>query len=454
MEGGFREAGGEKMGVWRVLGTVGLLLAATSSGRTQNCTLLETNQPGECFKIQIDMKLSGELRIRKEDKSEPLKLEASAVHEYPERIMAVGQDGQVQKTVRLYETAKANITYGSERAERTLRPERRLIVAQFYKDQELVYAPSGPLTREELDLTADQFDSTVVAGVLPGKEVSVGETWKVSSSTVQALCNFEGLTEHTLTGKLESVSGDTATISLSGTADGIDLGAIAKLKIEATGKFDLKAKRLVSLEWKQKDERDQGPVSPTVVVESTTTLKRQVIEQPAALSDVALVSVPQDWEPPMPMTQLDYRDPQGKYSLLCPRSWHITAQMKDQLVLRCMDRGDFVAQAALMPWKKVEKGQHTSPDEFKQAMNDMAGWKPEKELQVGEVPSENGRWVYRYSTSGQMESGPAVQNCYLIATPEGEQMVVVFTMTPKQVDKLAARDLSLIGSLEFPASAK
>ncbi len=442
------------MGVWRILGTMGFLLAATSLGWAQNCPLVETNQPGECFKIQIDMKLSGEIRIRKDDKTESIKLEASAVHEYPERILSVAQDGQVQKTARLYDTAKATITTGGDRAERALRPERRLIVAQFYKDQELVYSPTGALTQEELDLTAEQFDSTVVGSILPGKEMAVGETWKVSSSVVQALCNFEGLTEHTLTGKLESVTGDSATISVSGTATGIDQGAIAKLKIEATGQFDIKAKRLTSLQWKQKDERDQGPVSPAVVVESTYTLKRQPIEQPATLSDVALVSVPQDWDPPAQLTQLDYRDPQGRYSMLYPRYWRITAQVKDQLVLRCMDRGDFVAQVTLTPWKKAEKGQHLGAEEFKQAMNDMGGWKPEKELQAGEVNAENGRWVYRYSTAGQMDSGPAVQNCYLIATPEGEQMIVVFTMTPKQVDKLAARDLSLIGGLEIPASTK
>jgi hypothetical protein len=442
------------MGVWRVLGTIALLLATAPFGWTQTCTLMETSQPGECFKIQLDMKLSGEIQVRKDDKSGPLKLEANAVHEYPERILSVAQDGLVQKTARIYETAKATITAGGERAERTLRPERRLIVAQFYKDQALVYSPSGPLTREELELTGDQFNSAVVAGVLPGKEVSVGETWKVSSSVVQALCNFEGLTEHTLTGKLESVTSDTAVFSLSGTAAGIDLGAIAKLKIEAVGRFDLKAKRLISLEWKQKDERDQGPVSPAVVVESTVTLKRQPIEQPTALSDVALVSVPQDWGPPAPMTQLDYRDPQGRYSLLYPRCWHITAQVKDQLVLRCMDRGDFVAQAALTPWKRADKGKHMTPEEFKQAMNEMAGWQPEKELQAGEVPAEGGRWIYRYAASGQMDGVAVVQNCYLVATPEGEQMIAVFTMTPKQVDKLGARDMALVGSLEIPASAK
>jgi hypothetical protein len=442
------------MSAWRVLGTMGLLLAAAPAAWAQSCTLRETPQPGDCFQIQLDMKLSGEMRIHKDDKMDSLKLEATAVHEYPERILAVAQDGLVQKTARLYTTAKATITVGGERSERTLRPERRLCVGQFYKDQATLYAPSGPLTREELDLTAGQFDSGSVPGVLPGKDVAVGDTWKVSASVVQALCSFEGLTEHTLTGKLESVKDDTATFSLSGTAIGIDAGALAKLKIEATGQFDLKGKHLVAMEWKQKDERDQGPVSPVTVVESTTTLKRQAIEQPVALSDVALVSVPQDFDPPATMTQLDYRDPQGRYSLLYPRCWHITGQVKDQLVLRCMDRGDFVAQATLTPWKKADKGKHETPEEFKQAMNSMAGWEAEKELQAGEAPSENGRWVYRYSTSGQMGSITAVQNCYLVATPEGEQMIVVFTMTPKQVDKLGARDLSLVGSLEIPASTK
>jgi hypothetical protein len=442
------------MAAWRLVGTMGLLLALTPAGRAQTCTLREMPQAGECFKIQLRMKLTGEMRLRKDDKVAPLKLEATAAHEYPERIMVVAADGFVQKTARLYETAEASITVGSEQSVRKLRADRRLFVAQRYKDQGLVYSPAGTLTREELDLTAGHFDSSAVAGVLPGKDMTVGETWKVPANVVQALCNFEGLTEHTLEGKLEAVTADMAKFSLKGTATGIDLGAIAKLKIEAQGKFDVKAKRLIGLEWVQKDERDQGPVSPVTVVESATFLQRQLIEQPAALSDVALVSVPQDWTPPAPMTQLDYRDSQGRYSFLYPREWHVTAQPKDQLVMRCMDRGDFVAQVTLTPWKKAEKGQHMKPEEFKQAMNDMVGWEPDKELQSGEVPAENGRWVYRYSASGKLDGVMAVQNFYLVATPQGEQMIVVFTMTPKQVDKLGARDLSFVGSLEIPASSK
>ncbi len=439
------------MGAWRVLGALGLLLAAVPAGRTQTCTLIENVQAGDCFKVQIDMKLSGEMRLRKEDKTVPFKEEATATHEYAERILGVAAGGDVQKTARAYEAAKVVITLGTDHAEHTLRPERRLFVVQHAKDQRLVYSPAGPLTREELNLTAEQFDSSVVAGVLAGKSVAVGETWKVPSSVVQSLCNFEGLTEHTLTGKLESVNDETAVFTLSGTATGIDLGAIAKLKIEAAGRFDLKAKRLVSLEWKQKDDRDQGPVSPVTVVESTTTLRRQAIEQPASLSDVALVSVPPEETPAPNLLQLDYRDPQGRFALLYARDWHITAQMKEHLVMRLMDRGDFVAQLIVTPWKKADKGTHIKAEEFKEAMNDHAGWEPEKELQAGEVPAEGGRWIYRYSVLGQMDGVAAVQNFYIVATPEGEQTILVFTMTPKQADKIGARDLSVIGGLEVPA---
>ncbi len=109
------------MGAGRVLGVVGLLLALTPAGWGQTCTLAETVQAGDCYKIQIDMKLSGELRIRKDDKTIPLKLEAAATHEYVERLLAVAAGGIVQKTARVYESAKATIAVGTERVERTLR---------------------------------------------------------------------------------------------------------------------------------------------------------------------------------------------------------------------------------------------------------------------------------------------------------------------------------------------
>jgi hypothetical protein len=83
-------------------------------------------------------------------------------------------------------------------------------------------------------------------------------------------------------------------------------------------------------------------------------------------------------------------------------------------------------------------------------MAQTPGWDMDKELQVGEVPAEGGRWVYRISALGQLDGSNVMQNFYLIAGPNGDQVVVVFTMTPKQAERLGSRDLSLAGSIDFP----
>ncbi|HZT82995.1 MAG TPA: hypothetical protein VFA26_22385, partial [Gemmataceae bacterium] len=281
------------MAVWRIPAVALVLAVAAGSAAAQNHTLAEPVKAGDCFRYQIDMSLAGEMRFQQDGKATTRKLAATASHQFPERVLAAASTGLAEKTARRYETAKAVITLGNDKTERTLRAERRLIVAQRHKDDFVVYCPGGPLTREELELVAEHFDTLALTGLLPGKAAAVGDTWKIPNAVAQALCNFEGLTEQSLTGKLEEVQGDTARLSVTGTASGIEQGALAKLTIKATCRFDLKAKRLTAVEWSQTDERDQGPASPAAATQITVTLKRTAIEEPSSLSDVALVSVPQ-----------------------------------------------------------------------------------------------------------------------------------------------------------------
>jgi len=444
------------MNAWRVLGAVGYLLATWAPGWGQTWELAEPVQAGDCFLVQLEMKLKGEMHLDQNGTKIPMPLEAEAVHAYPERIMVVGKDNLVDKTVRLYDKARAKITVGKDVSERKLRPERKLMVVQRTKEKHLVYSPSGALLRAELDLTSDQFDTLSVTGLLPGKAVKINDTWKLASPVVQALCGFEGLIEHKLEGKLLSVKDNVAVLSITGTASGIDLGAQVSLSVEAIAKYDVQGKHLTDLEWKQKDERKQGPVSPNTVVQTTTVLKRQAIEQPGTLSDAALVSVPPDDPPPPAMTLIDYGDAKGRYDLLHSRDWQLVGQTADHLVLRLMDQGDFVAQVTITPWTPAGEGQHLTAEEFKAVMNDTPGWEVEKELQASEVPQAEGtkRWVYRFSALGKLDDVAVLQNFYLIASPKGEQMVVVFTLSPKQADKLGARDLSLVGSLNVPSEEK
>jgi hypothetical protein len=208
------------MYVWRSFAALVVSLVAASAGWGQTA-LTEVLKPGDCFRYEIGMKLTGEMRLRKDAGTMPVKLLAAATHAYPERVLAAS-GSIVQKAARVYESAKVSIARGTDRSETTLRTSRKLIVAEWQKGQHLVYSPAGALQRHELDLVSEHFDTLALAGILPGKAVNVGDTWKLGNMEAQALCGLEGMTEQKIEGKFDKVVGNEATLTLAGTASGVE----------------------------------------------------------------------------------------------------------------------------------------------------------------------------------------------------------------------------------------
>lgn len=434
------------------------LLAVTLVGtaRAETYTLAEAPLVGSCCRVELQLSLTGEILVQQEGKPLSMKSQAQARHEYLERVLEAGTNGLASKSARIYQAAEANLVMGPYKSRRTFRPDLGLFVAQRHKDQLVTYCPKGPLTREEVELT-EHFDTLAVPGLLPGKAVASGDTWKLSNLAAQALCDLDGLTGHDLTGKLEEVKDGQVKIAVTGTASGIDLGASVKLTVQATAHFDLKTQRIVALQWQQKDEREQGPLSPALNLDLTLTLARTPIEQPAVLGDFSLVPVPEG-APPETMTQLLYQDPKGRYELLHSRDWTLVGRTDEHLVQRLMDQGDFVAQVTIAPWKKAESGLPLPRAEFKEAMSHIPGWEQEEALDKDEpekndsLTSPQGYTIYRVAASGKLDGVKAVQFFYLIAGPQGEQVVMTFTLTPAQVSKLGTRDLALVRGLSFPGT--
>jgi hypothetical protein len=432
---------------------VGLALAAIGRAAAQTAPLAENPQVNNCFALHLTLQLQGEMTVVQDDKPTKLKLSAEADHRFRERVLAPqAGTGLVAKAARYYDDARATITVDGSNSQRGLRPDRRLVVAQRPNDVLLCYSPQGSLTREELETVSEHFDTLSLAGLLPGKEVAVGNTWSLANPTVQGLCLFEGLIENNLTGKLVEVKDGAAVFSVTGMARGIELGAQAKVTVTARGRFDLKERRVVALDWKQQDARDQGPASPAVTAESTVTLERRPIPEPKELADVALVSVPQGFDVPAPLTQIAMRDAKGRFELAAGRDWQVVSQTESHLVLRLLDRGDFVAQATVSPWQRAEPGKHADVKEFRDQMLSSPGWQPEEVLQEEELPNQPpGRFGYRLTARGDMDGIKVVQSFCLVAGPKGDQAVVAFTLKQTQVNKLGARDLILVDGLDFPA---
>jgi hypothetical protein len=438
------------MATWRTLGVWAVLVVAAPAASAQSHTLTETPRQGDCCKYDLSMTLKGELRVNRDGKTVAIPITASGDHTFRERIMSAKEKGLPEKAARHYDMAKSSVTVDGSTMSRAIRDDRRLIVAQRHKDAFLAYSPAGPMTRDELDVVSEHFDTLAVTGVLPQAAVATGDSWKLGNDVVQALCQFEALISTELTAKLDEVADGYASISIGGKASGIELGALAKVTVSARARYEILPKRLVSLEWTQKDERDQGPASPAATVEATTIVKRAPVETPRELTDSALESIPPGFDVPPALTLVYHRDAQQRYDIAVSRDWHLVAQTERHLVLRLIDRGDLVAQVALTPWTKADAGKHVNPEEFKQAIGQAPGWQLEEVMEAGEVPADNGRWMYRISARGTMDDVKVVQTFYIVANPDGEQVVATFTMKPGQVAKLGSRDLTLVGSIGFP----
>jgi hypothetical protein len=434
----------------RAAATLALLAAFAPAAAAQPVTLAEAPAAGDAFRYSVELDLAGKLHVVHDGMKESLKLEAKARHVFTERTLAV-DGGLPTRSARHYDDAVASVVVDVEKMGRALPDDRRLVVALRTPEGPFCFAPAGPLTRDELDLVTEHFNPQCLAGLLPGKAVNVGDTWAVGPEAAQAACLFDALIKHSLAGKLTAVADGRATFTIEGLAEGIENGGKVALTVSATGTFDVATKRVVLLAWKQKDDREQGPVAPASNVEVSVTVKREALaEVPKELADAALTAVPKG-AVPAEMAALRHDDPKARYALTYPRDWHITGQTDQHLILRLLDKGEFVAQATVMPWAKAEQGKHTSADDFKKAAAATPGWTAARVLEDAEGTDAAGRWAYRFVAEGKLDGAAAVQSFQLVAGASGHQAAVLCALKPERAKAFGTRDRDLLTGLTVPA---
>ncbi len=433
------------------IATVLLLLAAAfvlPAHAAEKYLLKEKWEPGDQWRTALRLQLNGEMYMRSEEKVLTLTLGAQVAHQFPERLLNIDALGQPSRVARYYEQAKGSVAFQGAASPRSLRPERRLQVAQRAKDATVIYAPGGPMLRQELELTGDHLDVLMVSALLPEKEMTIGETWEVAIPAVQALVGLEGVISQDVKGKLEKVQGDAARLTFAGSVDGIAYGAEMKATVAATCTFDMKAQHITALEWKQTEERQHGPVSQHIKAESTTTMNRTFGTKAAELSDAVVGQLPA--EPGPAHLLLTYLDPKGRCQFFHERGWHTVAQTEQYTVMRLMDKGELIGQVNVVPWKKDKPGQHVSPEEMQKLIEQSASFTLDQVIQSGTVTADKGNWAYRISAVGKSDDTAMMQNFYAVAGPKGDQAVLIFTTEVNLAERLGGHDLSIVGTVTFP----
>ena len=434
------------------IGPIAIFLAlATTGAPGDEVTLREEQAVGQATRSLVEMKAEGSFipaSLPGSAAPKPLALKVESRIEFAERVTAVDHKGQPRRAVRHVDQAAATINGEVRPSSSALRGEVSTLVAERRDNSVSVASPGGPLTRSELELIQGPGDPLALASLLPAKPVSVDDRWIVGDLAARNLSGYDALASNALEATLESVDGTSARIRLLGTIRGAALGGEGSMACDGSLTFDRKARRVDRLTLKRAETRKAGPIEAGLDVKSVINVVRNSTTLTSPLDDEAFIV--KAVEPSPARELLLFSDPDGKYSLLHDREWHLYWDDSRQVVLKRLDRGEMVAQCNLAVGPNAGKGRHQDLGQFREDLRKVLGDRFVKIVGQGEVEGEPaGGFRYKVTIQGKQGDAGVLWHYYLIAGPSGDQLIATFTLGLAQQAQFADQDLRLIGSLEW-----
>jgi hypothetical protein len=381
-------------------------------------------------------------------KPKPRLLKVETRTEFAERVVAIDAAGRASRVARWVLQA-ASALNGEIRTRATaIRPEVALLVADRRGEAVVVFSPSGPLTRSELELVEGVGDPLALSGLLPDRPVAVGDRWTVGRDAARGLSGYDALAANALEATLESRDGDAAAIRLKGTIRGAALGGEGTIDCDGTLTLDPASGQVRRLVLNRRETRKPGPVEEGLDIKSTLTVERQPIATPAELGDSIIAALPRDRDPARELLILIA--PDGKYTLKHERDWHIYWDDNRLTVLKRLDQGEVVAQCNLNVGPKVPRGKHQDPEQFRDDVRRALDSRFVQFVGVGEVEGDPaGGYRYKVTVQGRQGDVGILWDYYLIASPDGDQLLATFTHAAAQDRDFGDQDLRIIGSLRW-----
>ncbi len=433
-----------------------LILATTMVTGARAELLREVPQPDVATKVRIELKAEGKFRVQSapetapaKDKHEPrpLALKVESRYLFLERVLdqVEGRPARVGRKV----LQAVSVVKGEVRPfETSIRPEVMMIITEPKGAGYESFSPGGPLNRSELELVQGPGDPMSFWGLFSTKEVKVGDTWTVADEVARSLSGYDSLVQNQLEVTLKSLDEAQAELTIKGQVRGSALGGDGAMGLIGSAVFDRKANQVKRLRVDRAEIRQPGPVETGLDMQSTLTIDREPVEIPAELSDSAVGALPKLAQ--LGSELLIFTSPDGTYTFLHDRAWHLASDDIRQVVFKKLDRGDVVAQCNLVVGPNAGKGRHQDVTEFREDVKKALGVRFVSILGAGEVEgAPAGNYRYKVAVQGREGELGLVWYYYLVASPAGDQLLVTFTLGQAKSETFGEADQQLIGRLEW-----
>ncbi|NOX53270.1 MAG: hypothetical protein GXP27_02300 [Planctomycetes bacterium] len=411
-------------------------------------SMRERADSARTYQIDIRLNVSGKLQAAiGEGKAASLDLKVDGRFRYRERLLdGAGPGPESLRSVRHYEHAQADVIVNQRKTTSRLRAAHRLVVAHGRHEGILLYCVNDHFSPDEVMLLQVPADSLAVTSLLPEKNVAVGETWSPPEWLLATLTGIEAVKKTQLVCRLQQIERDVATIAFEGKIEGAIYGALSTISVVGIAEFDTSHRYLRRVRLTQKEKRMIGSVAPGMDVTAEVVLTRAPASSAPPLDDANVRRIPLD--PPAEALWLRERF-FGDVVCTFDRQWHVFHRTADAAVLRLVDNGTLLSQCNLSPVPRMPAGQHTPKTKFVADIQASLGDKLKEIVTDAEIPTRDGRYVYRVAVTGQANKLDMQWIYYLCAAPNGRQVSLVFAVETKHLKRFGDRDRQFVERLRF-----
>lgn len=436
---------------WLALGFLVLWVSLISSVRSlaaDACDLVEELTPGRVQQVQAVLEVRGDLLVSAEaGGQQKVPIVVTGKLAYEERLLAASESARLVRSIRHYHEAGAEVKVGQGVANLKLNSERRMIVASLDEDGAVLFSPQGPLSRDDLELVDVQGNSLAVPGLLPGRSVLVGERWQLDREPLAVLLGLDVITRNDVQGTFEKRDGETAILAIEGAAEGAAEGVVSKIEIRAKVNFDLTNRAVTWLAANIHERREIGQAEPGLDVIARLRLALSPQERSDTLNDQTLAAF--NLTADAGSTLLQFRPEKSSFHLIHDRRWRVMLDRHDVCVLRCVDRGDLIAQCNISEIADAEPGQRLTLETFQQQVLQSLTSSAGQVTEASQNTTEDGRRILRVQAAGVASEVPIAWIFYHLSNDSGCQASLSFTLEAAMLERLSEGDRQLVESFQF-----
>lgn len=392
-------------------------------------------------RVRVQLDISGKLRTMSNGKLNDVNLTVSGKLGYDEQRFAAR--GKERVSLRHYDQCHVIIRVGDRESRPKLRPSRQRIAVRLNDDQATLFSPNGPLTRDELDLIDIPGNTAVLPKLLPGEKVKRGATWKVDADSLALLLCLDAVSASDVQCVLRQVTPEkTAKIELAGHVDGAIHGVASEIHLKGRFEYDLKSRRIRSLDLTIHEIRGISHVGPGLDVTATLKLSIDELKSSPHFPSAHVGKPPT--VPDAGQSLLTYVSEKGGFQFLCSRRWHLVHEHPKMVALRLVQHGELIAQCNISPVTPDKSNRPLKLEAFRDQVRKALGKSFRNFTSQKNGTTKAGLKSAVFVVDGEAESLAIRWIYYLLTDESGRQLAVVFTVERSLADQLGSAGERLV----------